>query len=296
MELDKLWSWRVLAGPYYGTEDQCLFLYSLVKMYRPQRVLELGAGLGVSSFWIAQALRENGVGHLFAIDDGSHWRDGPDGGASPRLQAFLQRARQSEPFAAVLAAREPPDYFEFLDALRGLFGLEEQVSFLAGKVDLEGLRPVAAESWIPQLARQDIDLLYSDFSHGPEAVLSLLARFLPRMASCSSLLIDSASTFWLSYLILERTVEQLNAGKVPQALIAGADDERCRQMMQLAATRRFSLTHMVECKDRTQNGLAWLKIEPVNVVPYPLTAMRRGDRPTLSAAQLRTLFEPGVAD
>lgn len=292
MELEELWSWRHLAGPYYGSEDQCLFLYSLVKMYRPQRVVELGAGLGVSSFWIAQALRENGAGHLYSVDDGSHWQDGPDGGPSAKLQALFKLMGGSKSFARLLPAEGTPGYFEFLDSLRALFGLQGQVSFVAGRVDLTSFRPQPEERWIPPLPPQDIDLVYSDFSHSPEAVLSLLAQWLPRMASSSSILIDSAATYWLSYLVLERTVEQLNVGKVPQALMVGGGDERCRQMMQLAATRKFSLTHMIERKERKQNGLAWLKMEPVNVVPYPLTAMRRGDGQVMAAAQLRALFEP----
>ncbi len=51
-------------GLIYGGEDLAVLLYSLAKRECPKRVVELGTGLGVSSFWIAHALRENGFGHL----------------------------------------------------------------------------------------------------------------------------------------------------------------------------------------------------------------------------------------
>jgi predicted O-methyltransferase YrrM len=41
---------------FYGTEDVSLFLYSLIKCCRPQRLLEIGAGY--STFFIAKALKD----------------------------------------------------------------------------------------------------------------------------------------------------------------------------------------------------------------------------------------------
>ena len=60
-------------GPVYGTEDWCLFLYALVKMQRPHNIVELGVGCGTTTVWLAQAVKENKMGHIWAIDDGSEW-------------------------------------------------------------------------------------------------------------------------------------------------------------------------------------------------------------------------------
>jgi predicted O-methyltransferase YrrM len=44
------------------------FLYTLVRLIKPQRVLETGTWLGRSAIAIASALRDNGIGHLFTIE------------------------------------------------------------------------------------------------------------------------------------------------------------------------------------------------------------------------------------
>lgn len=291
MELQKLLAWRDLAGPLYGSEDQALFLYSLVKMYRPRTVVELGAGLGVSSFWIAQALRENGDGRLFSVDDGCHWQECVIENPTPKFTELLRQIRSSEEFSGVLPEGRVPGYFEFLRALAALFGVDSQVSFVTARLDLSSLLPKSDAELFSRLPAKGIDLLYSDFSHGPYAVLALLCQFLPRMAESASILIDSASTQWQSYLVLEQTLMQLNAGKVPAALLAGADRQRRETVMEIVATRKFSLSHMIERKDRAQNGLAWIKMEPVNVVPYPLTAMRAGDGKLTPTATIQDFFQ-----
>src|SRR3546814_7223224 len=42
----------------------------------------------------------------------------------------------------------------------------------------------------------------------------------------SSILIDSAPTSFASYLLLERVIEQFNAGQVPGEMLRGLPDER----------------------------------------------------------------------
>ena len=50
------------VGPVYGTEDFGIYLYSVIKMIKPQNVVELGTGLGATMLWSAQALLENNTG------------------------------------------------------------------------------------------------------------------------------------------------------------------------------------------------------------------------------------------
>jgi Methyltransferase domain len=292
MDLGKLLAWRDVAGKFYGSEDQALFLYSLIKMYGPRTVVELGTGLGVSTFWIAQALRENGSGHLLSLDDGSHWNAGAVDKLTFEFAALLRRLGSHAAFAHLFPPGRVPNYADFLRELSRLFELETYVSFAQERLELTTLVPQPNLPWLTKLQGSEIDLLYSDFSHGPHDVLALLSQFLPHMASSSSILIDSASTLWLSYFVLEQTIAQMNAGKVPAGLLVDVSAERREKILTLVATRRFTLMHMVERKDREQNGLAWIKIEPVNVVPYPLTAMRHGAGQLMPRSTVELLFEP----
>ena len=290
MSLGKLLAWREIAGPLYGSEDQALFLYSLVKMYRPRSVVELGTGLAVSSFWIAQALRENGEGQILSVDDGSHWQKEAVETVSGPFAELLGRLSEHDSFASIFPRGVAPQYFDWLKGLTKELELVPYVKFVNESLDLSSLAPKSNARLLSLLQADQIDLLYSDFSHGPQAVLALLSQFLPHMAPSSSILIDSASTAWPSYFVLEQTVAQLNNSKVPAALLVGADPERRARMMEIVATSKFTLLHMVERKDRSQNGLAWLKIEPVNVVPYPLSAMRNGAGQVIPGAVLESLF------
>src|SRR5262249_48789047 len=118
-----------------------------------------------------------------------------------------------------------------------------------------------------------IDILFYDMHHDPHSVLALLARYLPFMAPSSSIFIDSASTHAQTYMTLEQTVDQMNRGKMPSTFVAGTDKAQRERLEQVIRTRKFTLIHCVENKDRVQNSHAWIKIDPVDVVPYPLTHM-----------------------
>ncbi len=117
---------------------------------------------------------------------------------------------------------------------------------------------------------ETIDLLFSDFQHGPKAILELLGHFLPQMAPASSIFIDSASTAWHSFLLLEQLVAQLNRGQIPKAL----QDQCPVDLGPVLKNRHVNLVHLTEWKQRDQNSTAWLKIEPVDLLPQPRTYMR----------------------
>ena len=306
MSLELLREWSDVAGALYGSEDQAQFFYGLIKMQKPAVVVELGTALGVTSLWMAQAVKENGAGRVFTVDNGALWRlaealfagAGGAPGARPlppqvteAFAPFLRRlvASRREFHDAVMVTDgrllatpqriRPTDlrsYGEFLGCLAETLGLRQQVSFLHGTLVTEDAIPVTAERY-PFLApalEAPIDLLFSDCGHNVPQVLGVLAQFLPRLSPDGSIFIDSAATYLPSYLVLEDTVRQLNAGKVPPVLLAGADDRDRARVLEIAATRRFTLMPIVERKDRAQNGLVWIKVSPANVVPYPLTTMR----------------------
>ncbi len=72
-------------------EEESKLLYSLIRHYRPERVVETGVCNGVSSYIILEALRKNDFGMLYSIDlpevegnkeDASFW-EGKGGAAIP---------------------------------------------------------------------------------------------------------------------------------------------------------------------------------------------------------------------
>lgn len=58
---------KIPMGVYIPREEGD-FLYSIVRHVRPQRTVEVGLANGLSAVFIAQALRDNGVGRHTAID------------------------------------------------------------------------------------------------------------------------------------------------------------------------------------------------------------------------------------
>jgi predicted O-methyltransferase YrrM len=227
-------------GPVYGTEDWCLWLYALVKMQRPNNVLELGTGLGACALWIALGLKENGVGKVFTVDDGRDWPTVVQN--TPELFTPAQRAM---------------DFSAYLASLQTEFGLEDWLQPVHGSMP-----PLPAFD-------QPIDLLFSDFSHGPNELLQILGQYLPGMSASSSVFLDSASTSFASYAMLELLVQQLNAGKIPRMLLTQVGAQRQGALWEQVRTSRYDLIHMVERKARAQNSTAWLKIQPVDLRPYP---------------------------
>lgn len=242
-----LFEFSSAIGPVYGTEDFALFLYALVKMHRPERVLELGTGVGTCAFWIAKALSENEHGALITIDDGSQW---PELTQLPELQPYLSQPRQS--------------YAEFLAGMAQRFGVVERIEFITQRVPP-----------YPSFGGT-LDMVFADYLHGPPWILDFFGEFLPQMSSVSSIFIDSASTLFPSFLLLEHLVAQFNEDHVPQQLLVNRAPEQRSALSAFVREHKFTLVHLTEVKDREQNSTAWIKIEPHDILPYPLTRMRFG--------------------
>jgi hypothetical protein len=264
MSLQLLAEMNQRIGPVYGSEDFSMLLYALVKMQRPLTIVELGTGLGVSAFWMAHAARENGAGHVWTIDDGRHWRE--RGSREARCASMVEHPCFRH------AVAEDVAFDVYIDRMSAALGVRDQLTLLQRTIALDDPASFTPANF-PCLERP-IDLLFADIAHSPAAILAILGIFLPMLAPSASLFIDSASTFVPSYLALEQTIVQLNQGKVPSGLLARRRPEDRAALIELIASRRFTIMHLVETKARAQNGTAWLKVEPVDVVPYPLTAMR----------------------
>jgi hypothetical protein len=244
-----------VIGEVFGTEEFCLFLYAMVRMHAPKVIVELGTGLGASAFWMALAAKRNGVGHVWTVDDLT---------LSEGYSRILarNRARLAGTAWASLSGTTAIDY---MVEIRRVLGLDEHLTFVHQRIDLDDLSHL--DEHIPQ---GPVDLLFSDFSHGPQAILEILGQFLPRMAGASSVFIDGASTAWSSYLLLEHLVGQLNQGTVPAVL----QSHSAVDLRAVIENRRILLVHLTEGRSRTQNSTAWLKLEPIDLQPHPVTSVR----------------------
>lgn len=167
-------------GEIYGTEDFAIYLYSVIKMLKPQTVVELGTGLGTTMLWAGLALEENQQGKLITVDDGSEW---------PRINSVVNLNH---------------NYSDHINSLIKQFGLQcvdfrnEQIQTL----DIEDA----------------IDILFCDYAHSVYDVCRLLAEYLPLMNSYSKIYIDSASTHYNSYNALEQIIELFNQGCIPKTV------------------------------------------------------------------------------
>jgi predicted O-methyltransferase YrrM len=241
--MDELKQFTDRAGLIYGTEDWCLWLYALVKMQRPKTILELGTGALVSTLWLGRAAKENGVGHVWTVDDGRDWP--------------LVFERQSGAFPQETIT---PDFADFFRRIVGKFGFEQQITHLACSMPP-----------FPEL-EDPIDLLFSDFRHRPEDLVEILAFYLPRLNDAGSVFLDSASTHYPSYALLEAITLQLNAGKIPDLLWQRIEPARREPSLEWVRRRSFQLVHLVESKQRAQNSTAWLRYWPADVRPWPISA------------------------
>ena len=253
---------RNRIGYVYGSENISMLLYALIRRERPVNIVELGSGLGVSTFWMAQAVKENGSGKIWTLDDGSHW-------VEQHLDKTLDELYAVEPFDRL--AGQAQDFAGFFNGMIDVLGYRQEVSFLNMRVDLKREEDFTPARY-PFLA-QPIDLVFMDIDRKPEGILDQLYFLLPHIGPSASFFIDSASTSLTSYLFLEKLVEQMNSSKIPRHFLLGKSPERRQALMDAVMTRRFSLMHLVERMNRPQNSTAWLKVEPNDYMPHPKTAM-----------------------
>jgi len=217
-------------GEYYGTEHFGYLLYSLIRMEQPKTVVELGSGLGSTSCMMAQALKENGKGILWAIDNGEDWKT---------LSQTLLYNNQS--------------YDDFFRNLLKKLNLEKVVKFKNVTLTKESF-------FNPH---KPIDMLFCDApDSNAQGCINLLKYYLPLMSKYSSIFIDRSSTINHAYLMLEQLIGYLQQGKIPACL-------RSKSFNSISHLK-FTLVHLAETKEgkknRQQNSRTWIKIEPTDVI------------------------------
>ncbi|MDL2403945.1 class I SAM-dependent methyltransferase [Rhizobium mayense] len=244
LRLEKLLRLRSYFGDIYGSTDLCVLLYVLAKRERPKCVVELGTGLGVCTAWLSLALLEVGEGHIWTFDDGSHLlkKEIVRNAATSVRKLFNLPPNPDENLKAL-----------FLDLIREL-DLEGNVTFVDQHIDYdERLRIV-----IDRIDAKEINWLFSDISHGPKEISTIIGTFVPKMSEYGSIFIDSASNNIYSAPYLERVVPLLNAGLLPQS----PDFKVWADGPQNMTSRVFELIHLREARDGPQNSTAWIRIHP----------------------------------
>jgi len=83
--------------------DAPLELHALVRLLRPQHIVEVGVSSGVSSAYLLNALAKNGKGTLHSVDLPSHPRRKPDG--APSLESWSLPPGRSSGWAVPLRLR-----------------------------------------------------------------------------------------------------------------------------------------------------------------------------------------------
>jgi hypothetical protein len=245
-----------LAGAYFGTEEIAIFLYSLIRMQRPKTVLELGTGLGASAFWMALGVKQNGIGHVWSIDDFDLFE------REPKLLSNVNKDLKNAQLGK-FQFTTPEEYFQEVSTF---FSLNAHLTVLRHRLNFEERNQFD----LMPFSSNPIDLLFSDFRHSPVDILAILAEFIPRMSDVASIFIDSASTYLPSYLVLEQLVTQLNAGRIPTIL----QELSTVDLSEVTKHKRFVLVHITREKSHEQNATAWLKIEPDDQRPHPCVPMR----------------------
>lgn len=246
------------TGEYYGTVDRCVMLYSLIKMHRPKHVYEIGTGLAGSALWMAAALAEIGEGRLYVTDGGFDWGE---------KKWKLLRPEEIRPTHA-----------EFFNALVDRFGLSEFVEFRAGRFPP-----------FPEFA-PEYDFVFSDYRHGFEDLLEVLAHFLPRMSRTSSLFIDSVPSLSGSYLMLRELMRMFERGKIPELLFQKIAPEHFERLCLFVQASEFQFIPLVEAQRRSQNAMAWLRIQPADLMPRPLARYRTDSQKAMGSKKINSRF------
>jgi predicted O-methyltransferase YrrM len=215
----------------YGTEDFSIFLYSLIKMRKPNNILELGTGVGSTMLWSALACKENGFGKVTTIDNGLHWVED--------IQHYDNDLFKNK------------KYYDFINNIINDYDINDYVVFKNENISIESFNNIDFK----------IDILFSDFDHGPDTIQNIVISCLDKVSDESIIFIDSASTYYPSYLFLESLVNKLNSNGLVDSLSLNDKAE------EFVSKSKFSLVHLIEDKDRSQNSTAMIEIKPKSEFP-----------------------------
>jgi hypothetical protein len=212
-------------GQYSGTEGFSYYLYGLIKMIKPDNIIELGTGYGVTAFMAAQACKENNNGKVVTIDDGSHYE-----------KSF--------------------GYESFIRDKITKFNLEEYMEYKNITLDLEKFN---------QLDHiKNVDIIFNDIDCSPFYFISILKWLLPRLKEHTYFFIDRGATHWPSYCIIELVLNEFNKGKIP-SILYDKDNSFLELESIVNKHKFFSHYVKKNIGNKKQDSFALVKIERNNI-------------------------------
>lgn len=241
INFDKLKSYTDKISHFYGTEDLSIHLYSWVKMLNPLVCVEFGTGLGVTSLWMGSALKENSNGGiLHTVDNGADWK-----GIQETLYLDAESSYNS--------------YGEYISSIFEEYDLNPFISFNLSSIEDFNTNV------LPNFDRNSIDILFSDYKHGPVAITKLFAEYLPYMSENSMIFIDSAPTYYPSYSMLKDFIINLNSGKNLKSLISWS--KYPDEVKEKISSCRFELFNIYENKSTNQNSTTCIRLSSNDIFP-----------------------------
>lgn len=240
-KLVKIKQYTDKIGNVYGTEDFSVYLYSIIKMAKSKNVVELGSGLFTTTLWAALAIEENQSGVIHTVDNGAEWN---------RMSSLI----------STIPLQYKSDYSEFAQGLISEFKFNDTIKYYNTDID--------------NFESDNIDILFSDYSHGVFSIFSLIAKYLHRMNDNSYIFIDSASTYYPSFSTLNTIIDCLNRKNVPNSLGEIVHPDNIARFVHRVNSSKFELTHIIENKNRNQNSVAQIKILPDDIMPHPRVNIR----------------------
>lgn len=240
-KLVKIKQYTDKIGNVYGTEDFSVYLYSIIKMAKSKNVVELGSGLFTTTLWAALAIEENQSGVIHTVDNGAEWN---------RMSSLI----------STIPLQYKSDYSEFAQGLISEFKFNDTIKYYNTDID--------------NFESDNIDILFSDYSHGVFSIFSLIAKYLHRMNDNSYIFIDSASTYYPSFSTLNTIIDCLNRKNVPNSLGEIVHPDNIARFVHRVNSSKFELTHIIENKNRNQNSVAQIKILPDDIMPQPRVNIR----------------------
>ena len=169
----------------YNTAGFAHYLYGLSKMIKPKIYVDLGTGYGITSFMVAQAMKENNMGTVYTFDNHSQWDE-----------------------------NEP--YEKFIKDKIKYFDLTDQIKFKKTSIDFMYMKELNHI--------KNIDIIFNDINSDPIYFFSLFPWIMKKVNKTCYYFIDGAATFYKAYSALELSMKELNKGKVPTNMLAYVKD------------------------------------------------------------------------
>jgi len=227
----------------YGSENLCYLLYSLVKMEQPDVVVELGIGAGVTTCMIAQALKENGKGMIWGIDNGEDWTEGS-------YDEFLNKLLNQ------LELNEVVNFKNITLTETEFFDPKKPIDILFADVGNTG--PLECINllryYLPKMNKySSIFIDRSSTIHHAYLLLEQIIKYFQekKIPAC------------LTSALVE---EDEN---IPKCFTTSLTKEDTDKLYKLVLNSKFTLMHLTETqkakKIKHQNSTAWIKIEPLDL-------------------------------